>query len=837
MSWNDMNTARKLYIKASADLCNAVMIYQNCSNSKCGGSGTIKPDDEGDQAKLEFELVTSNDPNDKVGGHGIGDNRWLTDNEPLRSVIYFENKSTATADAQDVVITDQLDSNKVDLSTLQFGIATFDDKIITSQTSVNALAGSNEFNAQVDLRPARNLAVNINAAVNPNTGLLTWRFNTIDPATRKPPEIDGFLPPGKEGSISFTVMPKKDLPTGTVVRNKATIKFDFNDPIDTPEWFNTIDNTKPTSHVLTLNATQTTPNFAVKWAGQDDGAGVQDYTVYVAENGGAFAAWLANTTATEAVYAGQVGKSYSFYSIARDQVGYVESAKTTAETSTTVVELVAGYEGDVTPRPNGKNTGTVSITDWVQVGRFYAGLDTAGAGSEFQRADCAPKESKGDGKISLADWVQTGRFAIGLDPVVSTGGATIPSFALAGSGFNNALFRSLYSSQKAQSLTLNGVRTVQAVNTNFTRGKIGTMQIALDAQGNENAVAFSLQFDPKAMSFVEATAGDGANGAAVIVNSSQAANGRVGLAMMLPAGQQLAAGTRNLLNLRFIPNGGDGAVSTSISFSDQLLAREIVDALATPIAQVSYVGSTVNISGKAVATVSAANYVGGEQAAESIVSAFGLQLSSFTQAAPSLPLPISLGGSQVIVKDSKNVERFAPLFYASPGQINFQIPAGTAEGVATLTIFGGAGISQTGLVMIGKVVPAIFSADSTGVGLAAGSALTVRADGSRTENNLARYDVATSKFIAQPIDMGGSGDQVYLTLYGTGIKNRNDLANVKVKIGGIDAEVQYAGAQGFFAGLDQINVRVPQGLSGRGIVNIELIVEGKIGNIIMAAIR
>ncbi len=502
--------------------------------------------------------------------------------------------------------------------------------------------------------------------------------------------------------------------------------------------------------------------------------------------------------------------------------------------------IFVGYEADLSPRPDGKRNGTVTISDWIQAGRFIVGLDAPAPGSEFQRADSAPKATLGDGKITLADWVQAGRYSIGLDTVVAAGGPTSPVFGAVLGNVLSTDFRRVEAGTSPEGGTQNvfdAERTVRTINSNFTRGQIGTIQIALDAQGNENAVSFSLQFDPKAMSFVEATAGDGANGAAVIVNASQAASGRVGLAMMLPAGQQLAAGTRNLLNLRFIPNGGDGAVSTSVSFSDQMLAREVVDALATPIAQVSFVGSTVNISGKAVATVSAANYVGGEQAAESIVSAFGLQLSSFTQAAPSLPLPISLGGSQVVVKDSKGTERFAPLFYASPGQINFQIPAGTAEGIATLTIFSGGGISQAGLVMIGRVAPALFSADSTGVGFAAGSALTVHADGSRVENILARYDAATSKFIAQPIDIGGSGDQVYLTLYGTGIKNRSDLANVKVKIGGIDAQVEYAGAQGFFAGLDQINIQIPQGLNGRGAVNLEISVEGKTGNLTTVSIK
>ncbi|HSE20029.1 MAG TPA: hypothetical protein VLB68_00170, partial [Pyrinomonadaceae bacterium] len=88
-----------------------------------------------------------------------------------------------------------------------------------------------------------------------------------------------------------------------------------------------------------------------------------------------------------------------------------------------------GFEGDVSPRPNGNNTGSVSISDWVQVGRFAAGLDTPAAGSEFQRADCAPRTTLGNGSISISDWVQAGRYAAGLDPVPGAGGPTAPGGA------------------------------------------------------------------------------------------------------------------------------------------------------------------------------------------------------------------------------------------------------------------------------------------------------------------------------------------------------------------------------------------------------------------------
>ena len=55
------------------------------------------------------------------------------------------------------------------------------------------------------------------------------------------------------------------------------------------------------------------------------------------------------------------------------------------------------------------------VDDWVQCGRFIAGLDTVNLGSEFQRADCAPYATAGDGQMFVNDWVQSGRYVAGLD--------------------------------------------------------------------------------------------------------------------------------------------------------------------------------------------------------------------------------------------------------------------------------------------------------------------------------------------------------------------------------------------------------------------------------------
>jgi len=83
------------------------------------------------------------------------------------------------------------------------------------------------------------------------------------------------------------------------------------------------------------------------------------------------------------------------------------------------------WEADVAPRSAGGD-GRVDVSDWVQIARFAAGLDTPANGLEFQKADCAPKASSGDGKLDVNDWVQAGRYAAGLDNLLPAVGPTAP---------------------------------------------------------------------------------------------------------------------------------------------------------------------------------------------------------------------------------------------------------------------------------------------------------------------------------------------------------------------------------------------------------------------------
>jgi len=238
-----------------------------------------------------------------------------------------------------------------------------------------------------------------------------------------------------------------------------------------------------------------------------------------------------------------------------------------------------------------------------------------------------------------------------------------------------------------------------------------------------------------------------------------------------------------------------------------------------------------------LASVSAASFSGASLASESIAVAFGSNLATGTQVATTLPLPTSLAGAQVLVKDSAGTERLAPLFFAAPGQINYQIPPGIVTGAATITVSNGNTAVGFGTTQIEVVAPGLFAANASGQGVAAAYALRVKAGGSQTTDPVAQFDTAQSKFVSVPIDLGPESDQVFLVLFGTGIRFRSALSAVTAKIGGVDAQVMFAGPQGGFVGLDQVNLLIPRSLAGRGEVDVTLIVNGKLANTVKVNIK
>ena len=107
-----------------------------------------------------------------------------------------------------------------------------------------------------------------------------------------------------------------------------------------------MDKTAPSSQVLPFPANEAFSSVTVQWTGADAGSGIKDFTIYVSDNGGPFTIWQQNIISTSAVFVGQPGHTYSFYSIARDVAGNVEAAKSAGDQSITFLYEAPGHPAD-----------------------------------------------------------------------------------------------------------------------------------------------------------------------------------------------------------------------------------------------------------------------------------------------------------------------------------------------------------------------------------------------------------------------------------------------------------------------------------------------------------
>lgn len=205
----------------------------------------------------------------------------------------------------------------------------------------------------------------------------------------------------------------------------------------------------------------------------------------------------------------------------------------------------------------------------------------------------------------------------------------------------------------------------------------------------------------------------------------------------------------------------------------------------------------------AITTVSAASFTA-ELSAEGIAAGFGAKLATRLEVASTLPLPTNLAGTTVKVGN-----QLAPLFFVSPGQINYQIPAGSPAGNLQVTVTSGDGTVSTGTVMVSNVAPAIFTANSSGTGLPAAVLLRVAASGQQT---FERVD--------QPLVFNQTTDRLFLLLYLSGVR-ASAPGTVKALIAGNELPTEFVAAPGF-VGLDQVNVELPGYLSGRGRVALQI---------------
>jgi uncharacterized protein (TIGR03437 family) len=205
-----------------------------------------------------------------------------------------------------------------------------------------------------------------------------------------------------------------------------------------------------------------------------------------------------------------------------------------------------------------------------------------------------------------------------------------------------------------------------------------------------------------------------------------------------------------------------------------------------------------------------------ELAPGSLASAYGTNLATGQPITAPFPWPSTLGGTSVTIVDELGNSVQAPLLYVSPTLVNYEIPFTVALGLATVTVTAGDGTMSSGPINVVPFAPGIFEVNSAG--MSASFADCVAADGAQT--TILTSQVVNGAVVAVPLNLGMCR-QTILELWTTGLDGAS-ASNVQATIGGQSATVLYAGPQGVYPGVDQVNVVIPQSLAGAGNVPVVL---------------
>ena len=213
-----------------------------------------------------------------------------------------------------------------------------------------------------------------------------------------------------------------------------------------------------------------------------------------------------------------------------------------------------------------------------------------------------------------------------------------------------------------------------------------------------------------------------------------------------------------------------------------------------------------------------------EIAPNGLASAYGQALGVVESQSPSGTPAAGLAGVIATMTDAAGATRPLALAYAGPSQVNFLVPAGTATGTATVHIG-----AVNGTVMVSAAAPGLFSMGASTT--AAAGAIRVP-NGQTTQTAVPVFDCGSGTCSTVPIAIDNQST-VYVSLYGTGL--RGAASSVTCTVGGVPVLVTYAGPQGAFPGLDQVNISIPAALRGRGEVDVVVSASGHASNAVRLA--
>ncbi|XP_052815880.1 uncharacterized protein LOC128242674 isoform X2 [Mya arenaria] len=281
------------------------------------------------------DWVASHDPNDMIGPSGFGAARFISGRNRMTYTIRFENDENATAPAQRVYVehsySEFLDDRTFTIG--KFGFGEFEQPVKDNSKS---------FQGTINMTSTSGVYVKIFCGIDVVRRVLFWNFQSIDPATGFAPSDPsvGFLPPNNDttgqGFVTFTVVPLKEAPDTTTINANASIYFDQNDPIDTPNVFNTIDKSTPTVNGSVVPRTESAESSIIRLRSEDDGSGVKQVDLYRLENG-TFSLFAQGIREEMVLISVNVGESMFLLPVPIDNVGNSLALLEINETATILV--------------------------------------------------------------------------------------------------------------------------------------------------------------------------------------------------------------------------------------------------------------------------------------------------------------------------------------------------------------------------------------------------------------------------------------------------------------------------------------------------------------------
>jgi uncharacterized protein (TIGR03437 family) len=211
----------------------------------------------------------------------------------------------------------------------------------------------------------------------------------------------------------------------------------------------------------------------------------------------------------------------------------------------------------------------------------------------------------------------------------------------------------------------------------------------------------------------------------------------------------------------------------------------------------------------------------GSVAPGGLTSIYGSGLAAGTESASGFPLPGALAGASVTVGGYP-----APMLYASPGQVNFQIPFEVPPGTAVFTVFVNGAAVASGPLNVLATAPGVFMMDG-------GRAAVVNQNGSL--NSLGSPASAGSVVSVYATGLGTVSPQVASGAPAPSGSIAYTNASVTVTVGTAAGQLQFAGLAPGFAGLYQVNFVVPSLPAGQYALRISA--GGTVSNVATLAVQ